>query len=721
VDRASFIIGVGELIYDHIFYDSGQGLKYYGSRGGGSFSNFLANIASKGGKAVAFGVGGQDRFGQAALEELSQLGVDVSGVKLLRGRKTRIIFERLSRQLTFSPVQIDHEFFASCPICLSRPDDQQLARIRFADLRRVEERRNAAFVCFDRLTPMRERAAKRYRQFNMRTALDIGRIDYLRWFPATRIGNAFSAFDVVFLPRVAAESLKKRARLTALENIAGIGPHWFLITSDGHHGMSVYDNRNKEMCEHVYRPPPNITVVDPAGAGDAFLASFIYDLALLANDMKIEGCTYNTVDKLIQKGIYNLFPVLQHVGARGHIPEASSHIPIVDPQWKGLSLNSIRELIDPDEECPFCGTLKSKASSTLNSKSTMNNRSTKQVKVPLSKRNVGRLLLNRLLFAIEREEAILSCRELLGNQTGTAYCIGTGGSYPVAVFLAQLLGLHSGLFAQPLRPFDYIRVGAKSSHIFIISYSGATADCGDAIKRAKELGVRQIVLVTSSAKPELGQLLRLRDEDKIISYGRPLRKDEKPSKERGFISFAGTVAPCALWTAAVSGSIEMMKFAEMIEDNNVIDDSARLKLSSSIKAGETLSIFGGGLAWPAMLDIESKFVESGLGIVQLHEVKDFSHGRFISLFDVQKKSPVVFLAVGGSLHPYERVLVRILEKGQSVISIVSKDNGIRAALELLIKVQFFTRFVGEDLERDISKPKIPHAGLRLYKWRQGLL
>lgn len=70
-----WIVGCGELIYDHVFVASAQSVTYYGSRGGGSVFNLLANVAALGGKASAVGVAGRDTFGDAARAELQTLGV----------------------------------------------------------------------------------------------------------------------------------------------------------------------------------------------------------------------------------------------------------------------------------------------------------------------------------------------------------------------------------------------------------------------------------------------------------------------------------------------------------------------------------------------------------------------------------------------------------------------------------------------------------------------
>jgi fructoselysine-6-P-deglycase FrlB-like protein len=374
---------------------------------------------------------------------------------------------------------------------------------------------------------------------------------------------------------------------------------------------------------------------------------------------------------------------------------------------------AIRSLLEPDKPCPFCGWEEHAGE--------LHHRIHVTTKRVGAKTNVG-WLLRRTFLAIERKEALQSCRTILQSASGNAFAVGTGGSFPVAVFLSHLFAEYGRLFVQPVRPFDYLRSRASVSHVFVVSYSGSTADCGEVICDAKARGVKSIILVTRASKPKLGELLDTAADDVVVSYGRKMPGGDGVPMERGFVSISGTVTPCALWTAAAVGSFAMAQLARELDS---MDDeklrSAAERMASALKANphQPIPVFGGGFAWPAMFDIESKFVEGGLGNVQFHEVKDFSHGRFISVMSTCRESTALFLLVGNP-HPYEMLLLESLPRNR-VITIQSHQNGIVGALELLIRVQFFIQLCGEKLGKDISRPThLPREGLRLYHWNQGL-
>ena len=285
----------------------------------------------------------------------------------------------------------------------------------------------------------------------------------------------------------------------------------------------------------------------------------------------------------------------------------------------------------------------------------------------------------------------------------------------MAAFLANVLNTHGGLFTQAIRPFDYIRSGRQTDYIFAITYSGSTEDCAEAISHARDVNARHVVLVTGAAEPKLRTMLRERDT--VISLGRETR-------ERGFISMAATVAPCALWTAAAIGIPEMVRFAARVERGAVRSRISEIaaNLIAPMETCGRIAVFGGGLAWPAMIDLESKFVEGGVGTLQLHEVKDFSHGRFISLSNEpqDKKTPILMLSIGKQT-PYEEYLASKFEGQRRVEYLSTEADGLLGSLELLIWVQYRAQEIGAALGRDISRPSnIPSSGLSLYRWNKGL-
>jgi hypothetical protein len=208
----------------------------------------------------------------------------------------------------------------------------------------------------------------------------------------------------------------------------------------------------------------------------------------------------------------------------------------------------------------------------------------------------------------------------------------------------------------------------------------------------------------------------------VISYGHP---DAAGNTERGFVSIAGTVSPAALWTAAVSPRSEIVELARDLPTAVAEDLKAAERLAAAIEAEAPVAVFGGGLAWPAMHDMESKFVEGDLGELQVHEAKDFSHGRFVSVLTPERSQRMAVLFGVGPPSDYEVLLQDTLQESAGEdflpVALLTERPGLPGALELLSRVQFFATHCAQLLGRDISRPEwIPPAGLELYRWRGGL-
>src|ERR1700682_2580899 len=91
------VLGLGDLVLDHVFRSEGMGEhRYRGSRGGGTFGNVLANVACAGARAVAVGTAGGDRWGEATRAELGSYGVDIRHLVLLPRKRTRVIFQLIT-------------------------------------------------------------------------------------------------------------------------------------------------------------------------------------------------------------------------------------------------------------------------------------------------------------------------------------------------------------------------------------------------------------------------------------------------------------------------------------------------------------------------------------------------------------------------------------------------------------------------------------------------
>jgi hypothetical protein len=257
--------------------------------------------------------------------------------------------------------------------------------------------------------------------------------------------------------------------------------------------------------------------------------------------------------------------------------------------------------------------------------------------------------------------------------------------------------------------------------MMIMSYSGGTSDCAAAIQEAKKVGIEKFILVTGNPN---GRLKDLVPATGLVTY-------ERDSKlEKGFVSIRGTILPCSWF---VSRSKYRKRFVDMISSLSerclVSPGDFFLDLNAALigKFMEGFELvfeaYGSGYALPAINDFEGKITEGGAGIVRIHESKDFSHGRFMSIMNGRSPASLIIGLVFciGEPSPYEKKLISSLKKYQPVITVCSQFKGILGGLELLVIVQFLIRYIGEALGKDLSRPSsIPQRGLSLYKWRKSL-
>lgn len=691
------ILGLGDLILDHIFARQGLAdLRYCGSRGGGTIGNVLANAAAAGVASQVVGAVGGDTWGEATRAELAGYGVDVRHVATLPRKRTRVIFQLITSAREQSASSVSHVFTNRCPVCKRGQDSRSIARASKRELAPALRLRPGA-VLVDTLGKDRIELAGTYRQRGVLSVLDVGRSAYLRRQPIDSIATALGSFDILFAPREVVQEIGRRlgsesaAELSSDRDLA-------VVASDGDRGLAVFspDGQGAQL------PAPfGARVRDSSGAGDALLARLLTRLTLSG-----QGARSRRLVQALAGALSALPPVLDAVGARGHLPRPES-FPEPFPTLIGKTNMQIWDLIREGPRCPFCD------SPIAESHQPPERRKSR----PGAKANLA-LLSKRVFFASERKHAIAQCRELLDTR-GTAFVVGTGGSFPVAHFVATALNTEGQLFAQAVRPFDYIRTSRPTDVVIVISYSGTTPDCGEVIDLAKRIGVARIALLTAASRPALAS--RLSPTDMLVSYAGRVSKGTS-RLEGGFVSIAGTVSPCAIWTAAVVGQKAIATFAGAFARPDLAAAAAIETVASAASSGDGLLAFGGGYATAAMLDIESKFAEANLGQVVLHESKDFSHGRFISALAKNRgRSPAAIVLSAGPLHAYERELVDALTGVLDVEVLQSEHVELLGSLELLMRVQQLVYRTGDIVGRDISRPRaIPSEGLRLYRWREGL-
>lgn len=302
--------------------------------------------------------------------------------------------------------------------------------------------------------------------------------------------------------------------------------------------------------------------------------------------------------------------------------------------------------------------------------------------------------------------------------------VGAGGSYPAAIFAkyklqreiktaAKVEAVTPQTAVRILTQFNNVNFGEwnpKYDLVIGISYSGKTPD----IKYVSDIcqkGGFPFMLLTGAEKSTLSEIYSESDVMKIVSYFNP---EDTTGKERGMISMISTLAPVVIFddnytSKLISENQQMLSAAESIVSNLNICDIAK-----AIKKYPIIHVFYEWDTLPMAADIESKFIESGISNVILNEKKNFSHGRYTSLYN-QNFALVINLARYESCHvsEYDQKLSEFLkerckEKAAQYIKIgkscleTSEWNIYAMAM-----LPYLITSIGEELGIDISKPLKP--------------
>lgn len=691
------VFGFGTAVVDHLFMSTSIGLVYRGSRGGGSVDNILANAAASGAQAVATSVCGDDWRARLAVEDLRGLGVEVRTL-LQPSASTRSIFQVPAKQRDAQlPGTASQSWLTSgrCPVCGSKSKSRREASLRALNPGAVEAVGRGSIAVVDKLSRTTARIAREARVQGAFTIADLGQIGSTRFLSPTETVGMLTEFDLVVAPESVVAFLSKRSRLGGPGDLAHTGPRIALVCTQGPGGMTVFGGREGQRALVSLPAPLVAQPIDAVGCGDAFVGRLVAHLLALGGEPRradIEEGAAEVVD--------TLGDVLCGVGARGHLA-SPPHRPTPVSRFQGDPIEVLASKLAESGVCDWCGARVREP----------NRPSGKVTRSPGARSNLDHLA-RRVFSSIESPGAVAACRRLL-QLPGTAFVVGTGGSFPVADFVATVLNSHGHVFAQAKRPLDYLRQDRKTDVVIAVSYSGKTPDIGATIRHAGRLGVPNTILLTGSTAPEIASGLLSPTNCEVISYGR--RSNGNGARiERGFVSIAGTVAPCAVMAAAALGRRSLTPLVGYVDGQQKSASDHAARLVAATREHRVLPVFGGGAAWTAMLDVESKFTEASLGVVQLHESKDFSHGRFMSVL-VDPPPAALFLSVGPPTN-YEQELVAQLDRVTSVVTIETHSAGVLGSLEMLFVVQLIVQKIGEMLDRDISRPiEVPPGGVRLYR------
>ena len=508
--------------------------------------------------------------------------------------------------------------------------------------------------------------------------------------------------DVLFINSEFLSRLRGKIGITSEEDLLKHTDIKLLISLKGENGIHAWVNSEKEILAISQNAAEVDRLVDTAGAGDAFIGFLLSRIALKSiKDIKQELLTEGDIKEDLWKAQEWAARKCGFIGARGHLNEFKWSKGNLNEDFFNKKVEDLRLQNEGLSKCFVCGSKFGKKSPIDRSKISI---------------NVLRFHGNVLSLPRSIERSWSHRNETPWKQMmeleGAGYIIGTGGSFVAASFIAQLISLKNKCPVMPMRPFDFIRMGFQAPFAVFISNSGKTPDIISAIKYAQNIEIPKIILISGNKQLQNLEILR-NDKDILLYTG--------ANEDRGFLSVLGVFSPCFLsW--AVSNQIwsndngyryfnDMYSKAEVKVNNSFYRFKRKLDFKVS---GRKSIILGGGFSWPAMINIESKMVESNFGRPQISEIKDYSHGRFVSSMD---QNVLAIICGMPDDEEYRQFLIDRLKNKNDIIELITDKYGPLGSLELLLQAEHLMKCFAEKENIDISKPKVPRRGLELYRYK----
>lgn len=625
--------------------------KFLGLCGGMTVFNILANLASKY-ETYAIGMCGNDEEGDIAIDSLKILNVNVDNIKKNQAY-TRCFHINITKDGVLSKKR--------CPICGRKKwyedSDETL------DIPKFLQEKDSLFI-FDTINERNLKMVENIKSYGSKIAIDIGQVGELENYEIETIKEKLKGkFHLVQLNERVYSFLMNKFNFSKTIELNQIFESDLIIITYGKKG-SKFIHENKVYSYDLKEPSKEI---DPTGAGDLFLSTII--ACVVKNKFKINEKIINEAN---QQAVKNTSQIVKKVGARSMVEDLYKLTPKKDKCICGLKIEKERKKV-------------------------------KKIDTNLS-------VLKKRVEADFKSNAYEEVKAMIDAINSTTVFCGTGGSYAAAFYSAEVVNQIKGIYTEAMYPREVIYKNMNCvENVIAFSYSGSSNDIIEALKKCKKQNKYIITKAKKDAKkPEL------------ISYRNP---NGKAGRERGFLSIEGTIVPASLFAKYyyekenIGNDFDAFMYERLDYWNNYWKDYFKTnhkKLKNIFKEKGIIDAFYGDYTTSATLDLESKIVESGVYRITMHEKKNFSHGRFISM--EHNNSNVVIYFKTKSIGMYEKKLLKYLKQNANgMIMVESEYENLLGEFDLLLAVQYLTKYIADLIDKDLSKPTYSEEAMKIYR------
>ncbi|MHB8086115.1 MAG: HAD-IIB family hydrolase [Dehalococcoidia bacterium] len=284
--------------------------------------------------------------------------------------------------------------------------------------------------------------------------------------------------------------------------------------------------------------------------------------------------------------------------------------------------------------------------------------------------------------------------------------VGSGGSLSGAHFIARLHEQATGKVAKAMTPLDLMlsTLQPDSHAVLFVTANGNNEDILNSFHAAirREYGSIGIICANKDSKI-VAEANRFSAKVNYFEFLTPTGKD-------GFVAVNSLLATC-VW---MSRGYRLLDAGEMSVQHflkqKINLDTAAL---NKILERKTLVTLGGEWSWPAVLDLESKFSEVGLGNVLISDLRNFGHGRD-NWFDKRGSESAMLILETPPLAKLANKTLSYLPAEYPSMIIRSTFQGALGGLDLMERIFYLVQAAGKFRSIDPGKPGVPDFGSKMY-------
>lgn len=291
--------------------------------------------------------------------------------------------------------------------------------------------------------------------------------------------------------------------------------------------------------------------------------------------------------------------------------------------------------------------------------------------------------------------------------------VGSGGSYSVASFAAHIHEATSGIPAKAVTPLEVTAGNLEETGVACFSASGRNRDIGVAFKTAAQRELSPLSALVLRDESPLHALNKRFQYSDVVGFSADSFKD-------GFLAVGSLIASSVLITRAYAeGSSNEVELPPTLEELmhlttggwSAADIAAQAK---ELCQGRTTSVLFTNSLRATSVDLESRFVEAGLGNLHVADLRNFGHGRHFWMHKHKTTTGIVSL-IGDGMSALADKTLDVLPSEIPRLRMDFQGPEHFQAITGIIAGLYISLGAGEAAGVDPAKPGVPDFGRRLYR------